>query len=424
MTVTRQVRVDLLVPCADFGELYVGQTDTGRRAIGCADALALGTLPDRIYQELPELGTPKYRVFRSLGMPGTYLMLPLHYRVGRHPTQVDATGARPPLISWLQEFDATHDVEVPCVLAATLAPDLLPADLTALTEALAARHAAPRVLLPTTPGSGLAGLHDEWALNTARLPAVVLDGDLVRVVPRLPYDEAALVQAQLVAGAQPAVGTATFELSDHSTLGPITLHLAVDELAGPWPSGPLDTALTGGSVTLTDRAGAVATVTALRRTAADGTVSRATDGLPVTLAPGAAATLAVPAGTSAVEPEYSLGAAEPAVIEAHRIYLDDLHTVAVVVNDLAMTAAGITCVDVTARLGSDPGSTSFTIPPELPRYELDIVEPLVADRRADAAVLTLRATSHRADGTSAPGPEVPVDLHQGALIALSQLVTR
>jgi hypothetical protein len=421
VTVSRQAVLDAFVPCATRGGLYVDLTDTGRTPVGCQDSLALGTLPDRLYAELSELATDRYRVFWSLGLPGTYLVLPLHYRVSRTDDQLDATGVLQPLIGWLQEFDATHDDELPCLLTATLAPDLIPGDLAGLVDALADRTAHPQIVLPTSPASGLTSVAATWALGIEGTPATVLDGDLIRVGLRTSYADAAIVHAQLGAGAQPLIGNATFTLSDHSTLGPVAMHLSVDELAGPWPAGPVAASTAAGSVTLTNRAGGDATIRTLRCSTADGTTSARSDGLPVVVAAGGTATLPVPEGTAAVVPDYALGPAAPATVAAARIYLDDLHTVVVVVNDVPMSTAGIARIDVTAWLGSDP-SISFSMSPSLPQYELDIVEPLVADRQADSAVIHLTGTVLPDAGAARPCPEIAVDLHDGAVIRLSLLL--
>ena len=421
VTVSRQAVLDVFVPCATRGGLYVEQADSGRQAVGCQDSLGLGTLPDRMYAELPEFATDRWRLFWSLSRPGTYLLLPLRYRVSRDDGQVDAAGLLQPLIGWLQEFDATRDDQLPCLLTATLAPDLTPDDVAAVVDALAQRTAAPQILLPTSPASGLASIAATWTLGTDERPVTVLDGDLVRVGVRASYADAAIIHQQLVADAQPLLGNATFTLSDGSTLGPVALHLSVDDLAGPWPTGPVAVALDAGSVTLTDRAGGAATVKALRCTTAAG-VTTVSDGLPVVVPPGGTATAAVPDGTVAVVPHYELGPAAPATVHAARIYLDDLHTVAVVINDVQMSGAGITGVDVSVRLGSDPATVSFSMTPDLPQYELDIVEPLVADRQADAAVIHLTGTARLATGDTRPATEVAVDLHDGAVIRLSLLV--
>lgn len=422
ITVSRQAALDVFVPCATRGGLYVELTDAGRTAVGCQDSLALGTLPDRLYDELPELATDRYRLFWSLGLPGTYLLLPLHYRVSRADDQVDAAGVLQPLIGWLQEFDATHDDELPCLLTATLAPDLTPGDLAGLVDALADRTAHPQIVLPTSPASGLTSVTATWALGVQSTPVTVVDGDLIRVGLRTSYADAAVVHAQLGAGAQPLLGNVTFGLSDHSTLGPAAMHLSVDELAGPWPAGPVAVSTAAGSVTLANRAGADATIRALRCSAADGTTSIRSDGLPVVVATGGTATLPVPDGTVAVVPDYELGPAAPATVAATRIYLDDLHTVVVVVNDVPMSGTAIAGIDVTAWLGSDQQRISFSMLPSLPQYELNIVEPLVADRQADSAVIHLTGTVLPDAGPARPGQEVDFDLHDGAVIRLSQLL--
>jgi len=99
-----------------------------------------------------------------------------------------------------------------------------------------------------------------------------------------------------------------------------------------------------------------------------------------------------------------------------------LVTALVVVNDVPMSGTGIAGIDVTAWLGSDQQRISFSMLPSLPQYELNIVEPLVADRQADSAVIHLTGTVLPAAGPARPGQEVDFDLHDGAVIRLSQLL--
>ncbi|MFC1440256.1 hypothetical protein ABUW04_18545 [Streptacidiphilus sp. N1-10] len=419
--------LDLLVPCTDYGRLYLDTTDPAKPVpIGCQDGMALGRLPDKLYTALDELATADYEVLASLTRPAVYLVLPRRYRVGRadpgHPGVPDWS----PLIRWIEVFDATHDGGLPCRLQASLQPDLRPAQLADLSAVLAVRAGRrPTLLLPTDYGSGMSALTvTGW--NASTPVQATVSGSSLQISAELNYTDAVVVNAMLGSAAAEGqlVGNAAFALSDGSSIGPVELHVDVVHLTGPWPAGPVLASGDGATATVQNHAETAATLSRLLETLADGSSRLVAGGLAVAV-PGGGGTATVPAATSTgaqLTADYTLADSTPAVIDQQRLYIEDLHTTITLVNDAKMGADGITGVDVRARLDGDTQSLTFALAPDTPMFQIDLVQPLVADRQADSGLLHLGATVHRAGQPDTSTGDFTADLHQGVILRLSSVL--
>lgn len=427
---TTQTRTtDVLVPCADFGPLYVDTTDPAHPVgVGCQDSMALGRLPDRLYAALDELATADYEVLASLTRPAVYLVLPRRYRIGRAAPGQPGVKDRSPQVRWVEVFDATHDAGLPCRLQAALLPDLPPAQLADLRAVLATRAGRqPTVLLPTDFGSG-ATAFTVTGWNASTPVQATLSGSSIQLSAALGYSDAVVVNAMLGTAAAEGqlVGNAAFAFSDGTSLGPVELHVDVVRLTGPWPDGPVSADSDGLTVTVRNHAENPATVTRLLATQPDGSGRTVASGLSTAVPGGGTAALPLggpaPAAGAALVVAYTLADSTPAVVDQQRLYIEDLHTTITLVNDAQMAGAGITGVDVRARLDGDTQGLAFTLGPDVPLFQLDLVQPLVADRQADNGLLHLGATVHRAGQPDRITGDFVADLHQGVVIRLSSVL--
>ena len=417
---------DVLVPCADHAQLYVDTTDAAHPvSIGCQDSMALGRLPNRLYSPLDDLATADYEVLGSLTRPAVYLVLPRRYRIGRATPGLPGVKDWSPLVRWIEVFDATHDGGLPCRLQASLQPDLAPARLADLRALLAVRAGQqPTLLLPTDYGSGMTAFTvTGW--NTGTPVRASVSGSSIQLGAELSYTDAVVVNAMLGSAAAEGqlVGNAAFGFSDGSSAGPVELHVDVVSLTGPWPDGPVLVDTDGVTATVRNHAENTATVTRLLELLPDGSSRVAATGLALAVpADGSAwvpVTAAAGAGTVA---DHTLAASTAAVVDQQRLYIEDLHTTITVVNDANMGTAGITGVDVLARLDGDPHALAFSLAPGEPLFQLDLVQPLVADRQSDAGLLHLSATVHRIGQPDRVTGDLVVDLHQGVVIRLSAVL--
>ncbi|MPY33878.1 hypothetical protein FNH09_22340 [Streptomyces adustus] len=427
VSVTQSQSLDVVIPCADFGNLYIDATDPAHEnAIGCQDTMALGKIPDKLYTPLEALATDDYQVFTALGRPSVYLVLPRRYRVGRaapgHPGVPDWS----PLIMWIQMFDATQDIALPCRLQANLQPDIGHAELTAVKTALADLTAHPTLLLPTSFASGVTGFGvTGWNNPTSSPINATRVGDTIQIGTAMSYADA-VVFNELLGIAAPEghlVGNATFTLSDNSALGPVELYLDVTRLAGPWPDGPVLATSSGAAVTLENHAESEVTVTRLFGNLPDGSSQLVADGLDITLPSGGSADIAVNAPPGAqLAARYTLADATPAVVAQAHVYVEDLHTSIIVNNDAHMDKAGIASVVIHARLDGDDQPHTFTITPETQVFHCDLVQPLGRTSKADSSLLHLQATVHRAGQPDTETGDYLADLHKGVLYQLSDVL--
>jgi hypothetical protein len=428
--ITRTSAVDILVPCTDFGQLYIDSTNAANpQSVGCEDAIALGKLPRDLYTPVDALSSDDYQVFKSVSRPGVYLLVPHRYRVGRAAPDPVTAGvpAWAPLIRWIQEFDATHDTALPCRLQANLQPDVSPAAVGSLLNALAQVNPNPTLVLPTTFGSGISGFTvTGW--NTTNVIMTVLDGDTIQLSADMTYADAVIMNEMLMtaAGESALVGNVSFSLTDGTSLGPLELHVDVVQLTGPWPDGPiLVTAADSTSVNVTNNAENAAVVTQIISSVLGGHSQVLADGLTLALAAGTTATIpittAAPVGGQLIA-AFTLAPSSGAVIDQERIYVEDLHTTITIINDAQMNTNGIASVDVTAHLDTDTQTFTFTMTPDLPIFQFDLVQPIVADRQAEAGLLHLTATIHRNGQPDTQTGDFIADLHKGVLVPLSSVL--
>jgi hypothetical protein len=415
VTVNRQHRVPLLVPCRDHPELYRQDLGDGTppAVIGCQEAFQLGRVSPRRFDPLPRLDLEhRYAVWESLQQPATYLVVPAHYRVARAPT----TGQ--PEFQWLQVFDATVDAALPCLLQARCVPDLTVAELADLQARMRAEAGGRevRVLLPTSPAVGSTGatVRDSTLSGTLR---AVLDDDAVRVALRVDYADAVVVASQLRGGE--AVAQVAFETGDTQLALATTVHLDVAELAGPYPDGPVQVTATG----LRNDADTAATVTGLRVPSPLGGLGQRVPVQPPAHVPAQGeAALPAPPPAGAVA-EAQLDPADPAALVVRNVYLENLHTVVLIRGDVDLRAKGVMSAGLTFTV-SGVEVVRAVLPAGTPTLEVTLVQPLVADRPAFDRKVTISVTFTAADGSTrpaGPGP-VTVDLSAGAIVRLSQLI--
>jgi hypothetical protein len=283
--------------------------------------------------------------------------------------------------------------------------------------------------LPTTPGSNATGFTVSTWNTAAATIQTSLDGDAIQFSAGLAYKDAVILNGMLTAAVPEGqlVGNAVFNLSDGSTVGPVELHVDVTRLSGPWPTGPVSVsaAADGATATATNHSETTATITQVLAVLPDGSTRVLADHLSLALASagsGPVPLTAAPPPAGNLIASYALADATTAVIAEERVYIEDLHTTVTVINDGSFGTAGITSVDVGARLDSDTGSLSFTITPAIPYYQFDLVQPLVADRQADPGLLHLTATIHKNGHPDVTTGEFVADLHKGVLIQLSSVL--
>ena len=399
-TATR--RVECVLPCADHGQLYRQSGPGGWDAIGCQPALRLGETEYRLWQPEPVTSTTQAAVFRSLTQPGRYLVVPTSYCVGRYPADEPGRAYEPTLL-----LTSTIDVENPanirCVLAAALEPELNAAQLALLAGELRAK--AGRAVDLVTPWQ--AGLTPEvrWAAPQAdSLDCVAIDTGFTLV---LTTDIPGLLTLRALLQRGGLVGSARYRLAGGDEVT-ATLRLDLSRVVGP-PDGPVDLVRSGDELQLTNRLGRRV---AVQRLIADGAVV-ASPG--VMLAPGATASVAVPAGTP--DPVLPDCAVEPGTesLDETRSYIEDLHlgVTFVATGDLT-SVAGLEVAATFLGAAADPVTLTRT----QRQAERQFVLPLTTYAADPAVTFTVTAVGTDGTRTAAPPVDWPVRT-RGVLVPLS-----
>ncbi len=364
----RTSRVEAAFPCGEFGAFYLQATDApgaSEVAIGCRDALTLGQIQFRLYEPLAiDLGTPRpgLRVYRSLQVPGRFLIVPEAYTIARFEPG-DARAYRP-AIYLFSNVDADQPERGNCILLATLQPAVPPFRRRQLLAALRQYHPEPILEWPTelatTPTYSWA-IADSGAGPGRITPAAarVPDGFQVSLATGL----AGAMGLKTIVERAGVGASVTFPLGDGTSLSS-TLLIDLARIDGPWSAGPVEVARAGGAATLRSRieqpldvadlllytGGVPSGVVAVeRRLAADAAV--VVEGLP---------------DADEIVPRYA-PAGGPGALDEVRTFIEDIYTNVVFLGSLERVMhfgwrARLSLSIVARRTGSD-GSRS---PPGVP----------------------------------------------------------
>lgn len=369
-------RVDCMLPCSKFGMLYVQTPQGGGQptAIGCQDAFTLGQVQLKLYEALVislEGGTPPFRVYRSLQVPGRFLVLPNEYTIARFEPG-DSRAYRPALFMF-SNIDAVNRDRTRCVVMATLQPSVSAYWRTRLLDYLRANvHPSPQLEWPTE--LAVQPVYS-WALPSGGPqagtidPAVAKTPDGFQVSLATGVDGILQLKAMLEKGG--VSGVASFALADGSVLqAALTVDLA--KIDGPFVAGPVEVTVAAESAHLVNRIEQPVDVGELVATSSSGLLR-----VPVEqrLAPGAAADVAVPAGTPGVDVQATT-VGGVASLEEVRTFVEDIYVTPVFQASFDFAAQKLASVTVEARIAGTAGSTTGSLTPTQNRAEMSLILPL------------------------------------------------
>jgi len=393
--VIREEAVDLQFPCASLGALYLQVAADGvtKTPVGCQDALKLGETGTKAFDEIIPLRTSAYRVYRSLQQPGRFLVVPAAYRVGRYASSEGSKAFRP-IILLYGVLDA-DPAKNRYALAATLIADVSPYQLTLLQDALRAyapAGSAPTVAFPTDPFTG-ASIAYAWTVPDGLdqpQPLNVLD--TFNVTLSMAMDQAALLTAMINnSGIQ---GKVTFTLPDGTAFDAA---LVIDgDVIGPSDTGPVTAALTGSTITLTNRTQQAMNVLDIATVNTSGSVT--VTQVNVALAPGA--TSSQPAPPAAVRAVADATAADHPTLDELDIFIEDVTMTVTFIDQVNFTNHGLTALAVQARL-SDSGNVQETSLPEGATATMDFALPITAYLAGHTLQYALKQTSSAGTTTTA-----------------------
>lgn len=368
-SVVRTDQQDATVPCDGFGAFYLERRNGGEHAVGCRDALLLGATIYRRFEELADLRSDRYRVFRSLQQPGRFVLLPAVYRIGRHEPGDGADAYRPTVLLYAL-LSADSAVASRVVLDAALQPDVLPAEVRRLRDRLLQHSPDPRIELPSE--IAVDEVRVSWVLpsglTSSTRTAMLPDGS-IRATFETDIVDWQILRAMLERGG--VSGAGEFVLGDGTTLT-TALELGLRAIAGPRTAGAVSVTLAGRSARVRNEIEQPLDVADLD---AYGPFGQRTVRVEAALAPDGEREVELPEGTTEAYAVYRRpdGAV---TLEEVRSFVEDIETNVVFVNLVDLAGRGLAALDVEAQLVGVATTKHARLDPDADIASLEFVLPL------------------------------------------------
>ena len=340
---------------------------------------------------------PGVTVYRSLQVPGRFLVLPKAYTVTRFEP-ADTRAYRPALYMY-SSVDAVHPERSSCIVMATLRPSVTPANRRALVDALRATlHPTPTLEWPTELAVDTGY---EWAIATGGatsaqvVPAVAKTPEGFQVSLATGIDGILQLKAILETGGITAA--VSFPLADGTRLQS-TLVIDLGRIDGPWEAGAVDAKVSSGTATVTNRVERAADVGEVL--VFHGATRKDAITLERRLAAGESASVAIPADADTAVPRYAL-VTGPATIDEVRTFIEDIYTNVVFVSTMDLAAAQLAALTVDARIVGVAGTGSVGLDATVTSGQIGFVLPLTI--YLTEPTLQYRVLAKGIDGTSSVG---------------------
>lgn len=370
----RTANLTALFPCEQLGMMYAEEVAGGLSPIGCQDTLRLGQTSYQLLAELP-LNKPNFRVYRSLQVPGRFVVVPKFYAIGRYePTE--ANKAYRPLILLYTTIDVDNLTNSRCVILSTLQPALPRYERAQLLAELRRNHHPNPSILYFTELDG--EVTYEWALPTSGSSGLLkLEAETNRLWDSFQVsfatDVIGVPQLQAILAAGGISGTATIHLPDGTKLW-TTLQLKLSNIVGPWEAGPVEVTAAAGSVRLKNHIQPVVNVSKLLLIDADEITAELV--VDTRLETDAESSLALPTTPQAITPVYTAEATAADLTEI-RSFIEDIEANLVLLNRLDLAAKELARLTIVAHIQGLPDEHKVEFTPASPVVqELRFLLPL------------------------------------------------
>lgn len=371
-TQLRREQHNLLYPCNSLGHLYQEKRGETSTAIGCRDALQLGQIHYRQYEEMVELREAAYRVYRSLSQPGQFLVVPLQYCVTRQ--SASEPEAYRPLIVLYSSIDPENPANNWLTLDITLQPDLSPYQRRALLNQLSRYSPQPTIQYPTE----VAAREIEYSWNLGGREIVVSHSVLGAFVQVSMEMDPITWQLQLARLEESGIsGNMQVRLPDGSSVHSALL-LQLTQIAGPWDTGPVEIARVGDRLRLTNKIERTLDISDLRIYSQ----ARSPETIPVEagLSAGdfadAIAPNAADIAVANVYANYRFPAADPATIREVRSFVEEIDRNFVFLNLIEFSNHQLERLEVRARIEAVEGTYTVQITEGMRVAEIEVTLPL------------------------------------------------
>ncbi len=418
-SLVQQTTLDATYPCSSLGAFYrqadqAGDLEGTSTSVGCQDALRLGQASPKLFDEMIELADPKFRVFRSLQQPGRFLLLPAAFRITRYGPSEPSDRAYRPVILVYATLDPTP-ANSRYFFTATLQPDVPYFARRRLMDRLIASTPdgrTPILDLPISPSVQATPTY-RWAVpDVMDQPQVLAAWDSLQVSVSAGLADA--LTTSTIIQTSGLAGSVSFALSDGSTL---TSTLVIDtQVGGPWDRGPVE--VTPGSgiaagVTMTNRIEQSVSVT-------DVVIAGVADPVSVdaTIAPGASASVNLPAGAAQPLDAYPIYAVAPGHLTLQQldVFTEDLTAQVLFVNLVNYSNHDLTSLDLALRLQGSPETHQVALA-ENQTTSVDVVFPL--DSYLRSQTIEFQVTKTPTSGAPSVTAWTAWDLAQGTVIDIT-----
>lgn len=235
--------LDLLVPCDSYSQAYRQGNEDGSIGIGCLQPLLLGQTSPDLLQEIADLRSVAFRVYRQLAQPDRFLVLPSSYHLTR---RMVSEGEFTPALGLYSVNNPNNTDENLFTFDAHLEPSITAAELKRLQIALNQFSPSPQLDFPSEVDLA----EQELTLSTEGAHSFITDGPFFNVSIRANLSEALIIKARLESSG--IIGNAVFTLADGTRLEPSVIKIALNDIGGPWPSGPVISELKDNQILLTN----------------------------------------------------------------------------------------------------------------------------------------------------------------------------
>lgn len=408
--VGRDQRVDAKFACGDFGAFYADATSQPASRVGCTDALKLGEIALKLYDEIVELRSTPFRVYRSLTQPGMFLVCPSTYRIARFG-HADGDKAFRPAVMVYSVLDPDPSKNA-FFLQATLQPDIPVDARIGLETALAAKSPhgqAPVIRYPTELSFSTPPVYHWMLPDGIGMPSVQLLPDSFAVGVSTDLTNALLlINVIQQSGLN---GSVTFEFEDGTSLqSALTLDTS---FTGPWDTGPVEASIGAAAVTLTNRIERPVNVFDLF-VASGGAVPQQRP-VNATLAPDETRDVPLTAVADAAYCTYAV-APGPAKLDELDIFIEDVTTNVIFVNQVSLPAHNLKGLSAEARL---KGTAHVYELPDVSGASTSLTLTLPLTSYLDAQTLEYRITKIATDGTASPTSWLEADLRQSGVVSIT-----
>lgn len=238
-------KLDMLVPCSTYSQAYRQRIDDETFGIGCLQPLLLGETNHDLVQELADLRSDSFRVYRQLPQPNRFLVLPASYHLTRRLTTEDTAE---PALGLYSAYDPARDDDTLFTFDAHLEPNITPLALERLKIALSRYSPSPQLDFPTEVDLESQTL----TISSEGEYSFITDGPFLNVSIRANLSEALIIKARLESSG--ILGNGVFTLADGTRLEPSVIRIALNDIGGPWPEGPIQAQIQDKQLLLTNRA--------------------------------------------------------------------------------------------------------------------------------------------------------------------------